>query len=73
VLLPPKANEDQNSPAAYLSPLRTALIDCNDGYLTGGGLLFQGLAQLPCPRLHLLEQPGGHQQIPFSGPIGQPH
>jgi hypothetical protein len=33
VLLPPKANEDQNSPAAYLSPLRTALIDRNDGHV----------------------------------------
>jgi hypothetical protein len=33
VLLPPKANEDQHSPAAYLSPLRTALIDCNDGHV----------------------------------------
>jgi hypothetical protein len=33
LLLPPKANEDQNSPAAYLSPLRTALIDHNDGHV----------------------------------------
>jgi hypothetical protein len=33
VLLPPKANEDPNSPAAYLSPLRTALIDRNDGHV----------------------------------------
>jgi hypothetical protein len=33
VLLPPKANEDQHSPAAYLSPLRTALIDRNDGHV----------------------------------------
>jgi hypothetical protein len=32
-LLPPKANEDQNSPAAYLSRLRTALIDRNDGHV----------------------------------------
>jgi len=31
VLLSPKANEDQNSPAAYLSPLRIALIDRNKG------------------------------------------
>jgi hypothetical protein len=33
VLLPPKANEDQNSPAAYLLPQRTALIDRNDGHV----------------------------------------
>jgi hypothetical protein len=33
VLLLPKPNEDQNSPAAYLSPLRTALIDRNDGHV----------------------------------------
>jgi hypothetical protein len=33
VLLPPKANEDQHSPAAYLSPLRTALIDRNDSHV----------------------------------------
>jgi hypothetical protein len=33
VLLPPKPNEDQNSPAAYLSPLRAALIDRNDGHV----------------------------------------
>jgi hypothetical protein len=30
LLLPPKANEDQHSPAAYLSPLRIALIDRNE-------------------------------------------
>jgi hypothetical protein len=33
VLLPPKANEDQNLPAAYLSPLRTGIIDFNDGHV----------------------------------------
>ena len=33
VLLPSKANEDQHSPAAYLSPLPTALIDRNDGHV----------------------------------------
>ena len=27
------AHEDENSPAAYLSPLRTALIDRNDGHV----------------------------------------
>lgn len=32
VLQPPKANEDENSPAAYLSPLRT-LIDRNTGHV----------------------------------------
>ena len=31
VLLPPRANEDQNSPAECLPPFRTALIDRNDG------------------------------------------
>jgi hypothetical protein len=33
VLLPPRANEDQDSPAAYLSPLRAALIDRNVGHV----------------------------------------
>jgi hypothetical protein len=31
--LPPKANEDQNSPVAYLSSLRTALIDRDYGHV----------------------------------------
>jgi hypothetical protein len=33
VLLPPRANEDRNSPAAYPSPLRAALIDRNVGHV----------------------------------------
>jgi hypothetical protein len=33
VRVPPKANEDQNSSAAYHSPLRTALVDRNDGHV----------------------------------------
>jgi hypothetical protein len=33
VLLPPKENETDDSPASYLAPLRQALIDDNSGHV----------------------------------------
>jgi hypothetical protein len=55
VLLPPKEGETEDSPAAYLAPLRQALIDKNSGHVnivlceSDYRALKRGIEHLPPP------------------------